>query len=512
MGISDAVSVDLILEIAQELNSSLDLPEVLGNVLRLTVEATSAVRGSLFLLDEQGHVVRRILARPNQSPKISERNIQRVMADGLAAWIYQYKQGALVSDTITDERWVFLPGDNVTNSVLGVPLLYRGHVNGILTLHHRKRDFFTEAHLTLAMGIAGQAAVAIENARLFTKIRQDHEALYALLKGLPLPVLVVVDDLIIFRNSMAKQVLGINQANMPLLEISGGDRLAPVLTDLPEAEAGRSVEVDWPDQRVFQVSVNNVPEYGLVIALDDVTEFKTVAAMKSQLVETVSHDLKNPLSHIKGFAKLLATEPLSDQGRINLEQIIQSATQMESLVTHLLDLAIIEAGTDESLQPCDLAQLTVDLLPEFELQLQAADIHLETELPLGLGQVMADPLRLCEIVSNYVSNAIKYTPRQGNVSVTISRHDDEMWLLVSDTGRGIPPGAHAQLFDKFYRVPITNANEWVEGTGLGLAIVKAIAEDYGGRVWVESTVGGGSTFGCALPVIAKESETTTGES
>jgi signal transduction histidine kinase len=121
-------------------------------------------------------------------------------------------------------------------------------------------------------------------------------------------------------------------------------------------------------------------------------------------------------------------------------------------------------------------------------------------VPLGLGNVLGDPVRLAEVVANLVSNAIKYTPQQGRIMVSLARKGAEIYFQVTDTGRGIPPEARPQLFQKFYRVPIKDDVDWVEGTGLGLSIVKAIVDDYGGRVWVESELGVGSTFGCALPV------------
>ena len=115
--------------------------------------------------------------------------------------------------------------------------------------------------------------------------------------------------------------------------------------------------------------------------------------------------------------------------------------------------------------------------------------------------VLGDSLRLSQVVSNYVSNAVKYTPVGGQITVQVEQTGHDAKLRVLDTGPGISPAAQSQLFQKFYRVPEVYIATGVSGTGLGLSIVKAIVESYGGRVWVKSKVGQGSTFGCALPCV-----------
>ncbi|RMF03051.1 MAG: GAF domain-containing protein, partial [Chloroflexi bacterium] len=305
-----STSAETIYNVTRQLNSSLDLTEVLGNVLRLTVEAASASKGSLFLLDETGCVTRHILARPDQSPEMSRHAVNTVMAEGLAGWVYRHRCGALAADTGADERWVRLPDDEeITGSALVVPLLYRGRVNGLLALHHQQIGFFDESHMALAEGIAGQAAVALENARLFTQVSRERESLFALINAMPIPVLVVDDqNTVAFANTSARECLPEVRENSPLDEISGGDRLRAALDALAQSNGNDHTELVWPDNRVFNVSVNQVNKLGAVVALDDITYLKELDAMKTQFVETVSHDLKNPLGVIMGFAQLLETE------------------------------------------------------------------------------------------------------------------------------------------------------------------------------------------------------------
>ncbi len=501
VGISDTTSFELIQIISQDFNTSLNLHEVLGKVLQRMVNTTKAVQASLFLLDREGVTTHHFLVRPNQPPESFSDTGQLLHPDGVAVWVYKNQQGVLVADTETDQRWTRFAdaGPNI-RSVISVPLPYRERVNGVLLLYHDQANFFTKRHLTLATSIAGQAAVSIENARLFTHIKGEQESLVALSQGVPLPIIVIVEGKIVFYNKAAERDLMIKRTGVPLAHIEGGVDLETALTELQETNQ-HSLDVTWPDGRIFHVSMNEVQPYGTVLSLDDVTYLKKLSEMKSQFVETVSHDLKNPLSMIKGFARMLHYENLSDQGRINLEHIAQSVDHMEALVNNLLDLAQIEAGMGGATEHCNLVDITKGVLEDYVLRFEKKGLQLHSDLPTSVPRVSANPVRLREVVVNLVSNAIKYTPENGEIFVTIKQTDTEVLFKVTDTGRGIPPASHPQLFEKFYRVPITDASQWVEGTGLGLSIVKAIVEEYGGRVWVESELGVGSTFGCTFPIV-----------
>lgn len=495
----DSTSAELLYTVSQQLNSSLDLDEVLGKVLRLTVEATGAGRGSFFLLDEKGNVIRQILARPNQSSEISQYTVQKVMSEGLAGWVYEHRQSALVTDTTKDERWLRLPNDNdIMGAALVIPLMVQGQINGLLALHHQQVNYFNHNHLALAEGIAGQAATAIENARLYTQVKREHEALYAFMSGIPMPVLVVNNGAVVFRNRVAEQLLLVKEVNIPLASIIGGEVLNETLEDLQKAGDSRT-EAQWPDGRIFDVSVNSVSHHGTVITLNDISHLKKLDEMKSLFVETVSHDLKSPLSAIKGYAMLLSmSQNLSERDKTNLANIQQSTEQMQALIANLLDLAEIEAGLSGEIEVCDVAEIAQEVLESFQLQIEEKEIKLAVYFSPDLALIPADPMRLSQVVTNYVSNALKYTPPGGHVTVKGRNMGSEVHLEVSDTGPGIPPSAQQQLFQKFYRIPEINGN--VEGTGLGLSIVKAIVEGYGGRVFVKSELGAGSTFGCAFPI------------
>ncbi|NJN95006.1 MAG: HAMP domain-containing histidine kinase [Anaerolineales bacterium] len=181
--------------------------------------------------------------------------------------------------------------------------------------------------------------------------------------------------------------------------------------------------------------------------------------------------------------------------------MLQGVAQIQNLIQNLLDLARIEAKMDDQVEPCDLTEITDDVLSGFELQLAEKEMVLVADLPVDLPWVSGNPLRLSQVIANLVSNAIKYTPKGGRITVSLGHEDGYIRLMVSDTGPGIPPEEQTQIFERFYRVPMMENSEWIEGTGLGLSIVKAIVEGYGGRVWVESEVGVGSIFICTFPAL-----------
>jgi signal transduction histidine kinase len=172
--------------------------------------------------------------------------------------------------------------------------------------------------------------------------------------------------------------------------------------------------------------------------------------------------------------------------------------RIEALIKDLLDLERIEQRVGLKLSKCDLADITRTAVMELTLTaLQRQQKLMYDDLATSF-YVRGDPQRLYQVVSNLVSNAIKYTQAGGEVTVTVRDQEEQIRLDVRDTGPGISPEAQARIFERFYRAPSVAADD--RGTGLGLALVKSIVEQHGGRVWVASVVGQGSTFSVSLPV------------
>lgn len=224
-------------------------------------------------------------------------------------------------------------------------------------------------------------------------------------------------------------------------------------------------------------------------------------ALKDQLIRTVSHELKNPIHIVMGYAALLMDEadmPPEQVAEMST-QIFRSAERMHRIVTNLLDITQIEEGEPWQLRRIALLGIVQDALHEHLFLAEQKQITLELDPFSRDVHVMADPVHLHQAFSNLVSNAIKYTPAGGEVHLGATFNEGNVTISVADNGLGIPQSALPRLFDKFFRVDTLDHREQ-EGTGLGLSIVKAIVDGHGGEITVASRPGAGSTFSVTLPV------------
>jgi two-component system NtrC family sensor kinase len=270
-----------------------------------------------------------------------------------------------------------------------------------------------------------------------------------------------------------------------------------------QAHANREsvqAEITLPDQRTLNAHVTPIAGVGRVAVMQDITHFKELDRIKTELVSTVSHDLRSPLTSIKGFADLLPMAgPLTEQQTYFLTKIQQGVTNITEMISDLLDLGRIEAEARMEMKPCDvgavLSKAAAGLQSAAEIKGQTLDVAIEPDLPT----VMANATRLGQALTNLVGNAIKYTPEGGHVQVSATAEDGQVLATVKDDGIGISADDLPHIFEKFFRVK-SQETDSVAGSGLGLSIVKSIVDKHDGRIWVHSQVGEGSAFTVVLPV------------
>ena len=492
--------VELLYEIIRQFASTLDLDEVLGTVLNMTVQSVGANEGSIFLLDNAGWVKRSILARGNVPPEVKIPTLVTVMSKGFAGWIYQNRRADIIHDTKNDPRWIPLSDDTLASrSVIGVPLIRREGIVGILTLTHPQPNIFTAWHLELLNAIARQAASAIENAQLYTQANNERQMMQAVL-GAVQESIIVVDhrDRVIFWNTAAQQSLGISEKarNKPVKSVLTEDALLNFF-QMAEGER-RFKQIALGDGRYFECSLVRVPNIGKVLAMHDITSFKTLDALKSEFVSHVSHDLKNPLMLIGGYAAMLE-EDLHGESADHAGNITQTVERMRNFIDDLLDLSRIEMGIETEFKPVDMNGVMMAAVTNMQALALQNGVELATELGEGELLVKGSPVRLGQAISNLVGNAIKFTPAGGKVTTCTGVEDGLAVVRISDTGPGIPPALHSKLFQKFSKLGQETTRNG-EGHGLGLAIVRSVIEAHGGRVWVESQPGRGSEFAFGVPV------------
>jgi PAS domain S-box-containing protein len=292
------------------------------------------------------------------------------------------------------------------------------------------------------------------------------------------------------------------------------DLVEAELFDYPQPEVGRrySARIRTKDgeTRWLVVARTRLPEGGDVLIahddtvrrhLEEVHTAHVADRMWSDLIASVSHELRTPLTSILGFTETLLTRPIPEDDRVRYLRIIaDQARRLESLVGDLLNLrALEEAGLELQLEELDLRELLGEQAAAFESQLGRHELRVEVpDEPL---LVRADRRRVSQVVGNLISNALKYSPDGGAVSIKAERRDGRFVVSVADEGIGIPEESRHDVFLPFIRV---GREGDAEGTGLGLAISRRIVRRHGGEMDFESTLGKGSTFSFELPVEPRE--------
>jgi len=283
--------------------------------------------------------------------------------------------------------------------------------------------------------------------------------------------------------------------------------LMPELINLlqPPPETGLvSRELSLQNGRIYYASVSPViadgRQVGKICMLRDITHFKELDTLKSDFVSTVSHDLRSPLTLMRGYATMLQmVGELNEQQQSYVKKMVGGVDNMTRLVNNLLDLGRIEAGIDLRLENVRANEVIDQVVAMLQPQAAQKNIQIVTDLSdIAPVEIEADSALLQQSIYNLVENAIKYTPVGGRVRVQLQLRSETMLLSVIDTGIGIAPLDLPRLFEKFYRSGRREAYQQ-HGTGLGLAIVKSIADRHGGRVWVESQLGKGSAFFFEIP-------------
>lgn len=235
----------------------------------------------------------------------------------------------------------------------------------------------------------------------------------------------------------------------------------------------------------------------------DRQRYEMLDQMKNKFIQMATHDLRNPLNIILGYAVLLEGVEVSDRDaefvRQAAHELQRSTEKMRTLVTDMLDLARLEVRAQLALLPLSLSPFLEQSLVGFQTLASQKQIELRYIPPAEAVTVLVDASRIERVIDNLLSNAIKYTPDGGCVEVTAHTNHDQVMIEVSDTGLGIPEEEMPRLFEAFFR-STSPEHQKIEGTGLGLSIVKSIVEQHGGQVAATSELGMGSTFSFTLPL------------
>lgn len=241
---------------------------------------------------------------------------------------------------------------------------------------------------------------------------------------------------------------------------------------------------------------------GVVTLFQDVTKFKNLDQLKSDFIATVSHELRTPLTSLNMSLDIFANGllgPVNERQRDLLATAKDDAERLTKLVKELLELARLESGHDTMVKEAITPQQLIETgLKPLRLPLREKQIELDIQVDQRITELQGDPQHLSWVLTNLISNALRYTDPGGRVTIAVQPDNEMILFTVSDTGRGIPPDALESIFEKF--IQIKQGNDTTPGSvGLGLAIARQVVEAHGGRIWVESELGKGSKFHFTLP-------------
>lgn len=549
-------NTETLLRILTEVSASLDLDRALNRTLSLLNDAVRADQGTIMLLDPDDNVLHYRAGFGYVSDRSTgrERELKLQVGQGLAGWVVQNREAALVDDVRQDPRWLSSASSSREHrSAVVAPLMVADDVIGVLMVFSRLESYFTGESLTLIKAIANQVAVAINNARLYELIRDQAERLglmlrkeqeeasrsQAILESVADGVLVTgADNRISFVNTSIQRILGLQATKLvgqPLDKFSGlfGDpgqawvsaiqrwSDAPALYAAGDTYAER---LELGKDRIALIHAAPVileaDFLGTVSILRDITHEVEVDRLKSEFVATVSHELRTPMTAIKGYIEMLLMGAVGavNENQVHFLEIVRNnVDRLNALVGGLLDVSRIESGK-VSLAPeeLDLRQIAEELLAEMRQKSEQDKKPMSFSLKpsRSVSPVMADPERLRQVLRTLLDNAYHYTPENGEVVVSLKSlpRRSQVQVDVTDNGIGISAADQARIFERFFRGedPLVLATP---GTGLGLSIARQLVEMHRGSISVQSegVEGRGSTFSVLLPTTAEVAQTTDQE-
>ncbi len=503
--------------LANEIATNLNLAEVLDAIVQAIRRAMGCRGCCIFLLDAASQMLE-IKAAVGLKPEWRKAARLR-LGEGIAGRAAAEVRPIYLPDTLQDPDYIFF--DPEVRSLLAAPLQVKGRVIGVINVDDRVPHAFGPNQERLLTIAAAQAAIAIENARLFSQVLSEKQHTDAIIQCMADGLLMLDrDGVVVECNPALAMMLDMRREDIvgqpatdpgadPRLQAIGSpatvkERTGVLAREVEVPRTGPGGETLRPRMlRVFSTIVSDEAgqRIGEVRVVHDVTQEREIEEMKNEFFSTTSHELRTPLFSIQGFVRLILEGQVPDEEtqREFLGIVLQQADQLAQLVNNLLNISRLESGMLElGREPVQLLDVLQEAVAKLRGIAQEKDIALEADLPASLPPVIGDQDLLQQVVTNLIGNAIKFTPKAGQVVIGARGSQDEIMVEVRDTGIGISADSLDRIFTKFYRAPHT-AGEQPEGSGLGLYIARQIIEAHGGRIWAESALGQGSTFRFTLP-------------
>lgn len=525
-------------EISRQLTAILDLDELLNYVVNRVQGEFNLYHTHIYLLDERAENLVMVAGYGGVGQQLKERGHHLPAGYGIVGTVASTNEHFLsnnVNEVLNFVRNSLLPK---TNSELAVPLRKGEQVLGVLDVQSEQINRFTQEDTALLQSIANQTAVAISNARLLTETQTALQEIERLNRRLTREGWQQFGKEITtagyrYVAGSRRQIVPASDAWLPPMKQatlekqlvkqthqSNGD---PVKAELavPLILRGEVIGVlgvkreENPDWAVEEVAAVEAVANQVALALENarlskeqektIIQLKDVDRLKSEFLTSMSHELRTPLNSIIGFADVLLQGidgELNDMALNDIQLIHNSGKHLLALINDILDLSKIEAGKMELVrEPVWMNEVAAAVLASSNSLIKDRPVKIVTEVPETLPPVLADKLRLNQILLNLISNAAKFT-HEGTITIKASLESNKpkiMLISVADTGIGISAGKINSIFERFRQADAGTTRKY-GGTGLGLAICKQLVEMHGGTLQVKSEEGLGSEFYFNIPL------------
>jgi PAS domain S-box-containing protein len=498
---------DYLLDIARALTAQLDISEVLRRILEASGSMLSGEVGLIVLKDV--HDQFRIQAALG---------VESEFLDVFDDLLEDLQSGSLDGERMNlRTRQIAKRLEMPLRQVVALPLIVNKEPTGLILVFRAFSGVVTDNDRQILQSFADQAAIAVHNAHLYAEANGERQRLSAILEN-SADGIMILDD--------ARNILRFNRALSNMTGWPTESAIGRLDTDVirwerrkPGQDLGAMLEVNWPPGRTLYVEGDLERLDGLTLSVGityallptenganiianvrDITRFRKAEEMKNTFISVISHELKTPVALIKGYAGTLRREDANwDEAAYQdaLEVIEEEADRLTGLIENLLSASKLQAeGLRLAISEVDLLELATRSVERFRTQTDhhTLTLHFSPDFPI----IQGDEIRLRQVLENLISNAIKYSPKGGQIDITGTFDDDEVTISVKDEGVGLLPDQLERVFERFYRVEDALSRS-TQGTGLGLYLARAVIEAHGGRIWGESTPRQGATFSFSLP-------------
>lgn len=519
-----AAELEALRQASLVLTESLTLPTVLDAILTSVMALFPEVRNAHIFLYQDGALEFGAAideAGPMEQPFAPPRS------EGLTATVARQGELIIVEDMQSHPLYA---SSSWSGAIVGLPLKVRERVAGVMTMSLKQPRPLVEAELRVLELLADQAALAIQNARLYldlerhnddleqmvaektAEVRQSLGHLQSIVQNSPNAILLLSPDgLIRDANPAFAALFGlppesvrdhpptafVDEAHRPAFDLA----LESVKTERRAVQVEVTVHREG-NTRDIAVALAPVEEndrmLGMVCNMWDITAFKEVERLKDHILAVTAHELRTPLTSVLGFSEILLTRQLDEAAQDRyLKLINKQSVQLKHIIDDLLDVSLIQENAG---LPIERSSVAVEALIQ-KVVAPFVESSLEHDIQVkGIPDITveANPIRLEQLFRNLLANAVKYSPEGGLIEITGQAADGWLYVEVKDEGIGISPEQQVHVFERFYRAEDTPSAPG--GVGLGLTICRMIAEEHGGQIDVESVLGKGSTFRVILPL------------